>query len=192
MTSAGCPAYDRGMRYAQRGGYTPAEQQRRERLRLQAAERFARGDGTGEIARDLRVTEGSVRRWHRAWRDGGAEALRSKGPVSREKLNPQQWARLEAELRRGPLAHGFADGQYWTLGRIKTLIGKLFHTGYTVEGTWKLLRRHGWSCQAPVRQSMERDEEAVAAWKDQVWPQIKAPRATWAPSSASRTRPARG
>jgi serine/threonine protein kinase len=32
------------MRYAQRGGYTPAEQQRRERLRLEAAERFARGD----------------------------------------------------------------------------------------------------------------------------------------------------
>ena len=32
------------MRYAQRGGYTPAEQQRRERLRLEAAGRFARGD----------------------------------------------------------------------------------------------------------------------------------------------------
>jgi hypothetical protein len=30
------------------------------------------------------------------------------------------------------------------LGRIKTLIGKLFHAGYTVEGTWKLMRRHGW------------------------------------------------
>ena len=50
------------MRYAQRGGYTPAEQQRRERLRLEAAGRFAGGDGIGEIARDLRVTEGSVRR----------------------------------------------------------------------------------------------------------------------------------
>ena len=36
--------YDRGMRYGQRGGYTPAEQQRRERLRLEAAGRFARGD----------------------------------------------------------------------------------------------------------------------------------------------------
>ncbi len=54
------------MRYAQRGGYTPAEQQRRERLRLQAAERFARGEEISEIAYDLRVTEGSVRRWHRA------------------------------------------------------------------------------------------------------------------------------
>ena len=122
------------MRYAQRGGYTPAEQQRRERLRLEAAGRFARGDGINEIAHDLRVMPGSVRWWHRAWQDGGPEALRSKGPVSREKLSPQQWARLEAELRKGPLAHGFAGDQRWTLGRIKTLTGKLFHVGYTPEG----------------------------------------------------------
>jgi transposase len=180
------------MRYAQRGGYTPAEQQRRERLRLEAGGRFARGDGVGEIARDLRVTEGSVRRWRRAWREGGDAALRSRGPVSRERLSPQQFARLEAELRKGPLAHGFAGDQRWTLGRIKTLIGKLFHIGYTVEGTWKLMRRHGWSCQVPVRQAMERDDEAVAVWKDQVWPDIKGPRVTWVPSSASRTRQARG
>ena len=180
------------MRDAQRGGYTPAEQQRRERLRLEAAGRFARGDGVTEIARDLRVTEGSVRRWHRAWRDGGTAALRSRGPASRERLSPQQWARLELELGKGPLAHGFAGDQRWTLGRIKTLIGKLFRVGDTVEGVWKLMRRHGWSCRVPVRQAIERDEEAIAVWKDQVWPDIKALRATWAPTSASRTRQARG
>jgi len=67
------------MRYAQRGGYTPAGQQRREGLRLEAAGRFARGDKISEIARDLWVTPASVRRWHRAWQDGGAEALRSRG-----------------------------------------------------------------------------------------------------------------
>jgi putative transposase len=180
------------MRYAQRGGYTPAEQERRERLRLEAAGRFARGDPVRVVAGDLRVTEGSVRRWHRAWRAGGTAPLRSRGPVSRERLSPQQWTRLEQELGKGPLAHGFAGSQYWTLGRIKTLIGRLFHIGYTVEGTWKLLRRHGWPAQVPVRQAMERDEEAIAAWKAEVWPDIKAPRAAWAPSSACRTRRARG
>jgi transposase len=185
-------AYDQYMRYAQRGGYTPAEQQRRERLRVEAADRFARDDTIQEIAHDLRVTEGSVRRWRRAWQDGGTAALRSKGPVSRERLSPQQWARLEAELRKGPLAHGFAGDQRWTLGRIKTLIGKLFRVGYTVEGTWKLMRRRGWSAQVPVRQALERDEDAVAAWKAEVWPEIKVPRVPWAPSSASRTRQARG
>jgi len=180
------------MRYAQRGGYTPAEQQRRERLRLKAAGRFARGDSIKEVARDLRVTECPVRRWHRAWQAGGSEALKSKGPVSRERLSPQQWARLELELRKGPLAHGFADDQRWTLKRIKTLIGRLFHVGYTVEGTWKLMRRHGWSCQVPVRRATERDEEEIAMWKTGVWAGIKALPATWAPGSAPGTRPARG
>jgi len=68
--------------------------------------------------------------------------------------------RLELELRKGPLAHGFAHDQRWTLGRIKTLIGRLFHVGYTVEGGGSLMRRHGWSAQVPVRQAMERDDEA--------------------------------
>jgi hypothetical protein len=60
---------------------------------------------------------------------------------------------------------GFAGDQRWTLGRIRTLTGKLFRIGYTVEGTWKLMRRHGWPTQVPVRQAMERGEEAVAVWK---------------------------
>src|SRR5689334_13133763 len=179
------------MRYAQRGGYTPAEQQRRERLRLQAAGRFARADAVSEIAHDLRVTEGSVRRWQRAWRDGGTEALRSKGPVSRERLSPQQQSRLETELRKGPLAHGFASDQRWTLGRVRTLTGKLFRIGCTIEGTSKLLRRHGWPAPVPVRQAMERDDEAVIMRKAGVRPDRKARRGTWAPSSASRTSQAR-
>ena len=143
-----------------------------------------RGDSTGEIARGLRVTPGSVRRWRRAWKQGGTAALRSKGPVSAERLSPRQRARLEAELRRGPLAHGFADDQRWTLSRIKTLIGPLFQVGYTAEGTWKLMRLDGWSCQVPVRQAMERDEAAIEVWKSEVWPEINASRATWALSTS--------
>jgi Winged helix-turn helix len=50
--------------------------------------------------------------------------------------------------------------------------------GYTPEGTWKLMRRHGWSAQVPVRQAMERGEEAVAVWKAEMWPEITGWRAT--------------
>ena len=78
------------------------------------------------------------------------------------------------------------------LGKIKTLIGKLFHVGYTVEeGAGKLMRWHGWS-PVFIRPAPGRDEEAVAVWKAEVWPEIKGWRATWAPSSASRTRQGRG
>ena len=79
------------MRYAQRGGYTPAEQQRRERLRLEAAELFARGDGINEIARDLRVTEGlAVYRLPRPQaprrRLGERQRRLRAGPVRRDRL----------------------------------------------------------------------------------------------------------
>jgi hypothetical protein len=37
------------------------------------------------------------------------------------------------------------------------------------------VRRHGWSCQVPVRQAVERGDATVAVWKDQVRPGIKAP-----------------
>ncbi|MFB7053397.1 winged helix-turn-helix domain-containing protein [Streptomyces vinaceus] len=51
-------------------------------------------------------------------------------------------------MERGPPVHGSAD-QRWTLARIKTLIGRLFHVSYTVEGTWQLLKSHAWSWQQP-------------------------------------------
>jgi len=95
-------------------------------------------------------------------RHGDAAVL---GPISRERLSPQQWAWLEGEPRQGPLAHGFVNDQRWTLGRMKTLIGRLFHVGYTVEGTSKLTRPLDWSAQIPVHQAIERNETAVAVWK---------------------------
>jgi transposase-like protein len=43
---------------------------------------------TSQIARDMRVTEGSVRRWRRTWRDGGTEALNSAFVAQ---LRPPEW-----------------------------------------------------------------------------------------------------
>ncbi|MFI7708653.1 winged helix-turn-helix domain-containing protein [Nonomuraea sp. NPDC049480] len=57
---------------------------------------------------------------------------------------------------------------------------------------WRLLRRHGWSCQVPSRQAAGRDEEAIAVWKADVWPQVKEPPRTWAPASVLRTRQVKG
>uniref|UniRef100_UPI00389AC4C5 helix-turn-helix domain-containing protein n=1 Tax=Streptomyces dysideae TaxID=909626 RepID=UPI00389AC4C5 len=58
------------MRYAHGGVLTPKEQEKREQVRLAAAERFARDEKTEAIARELRVRARSVRRWRRAWEKG--------------------------------------------------------------------------------------------------------------------------
>ncbi|MFG2794612.1 winged helix-turn-helix domain-containing protein [Streptomyces sp. NPDC048419] len=39
-----------------------------------------------------------------------------------------------------------------------------------------LLRRHGWSCQQPIRRAIERGDAAVAGWLKETWPQAKPPR----------------
>ncbi|GAA2824666.1 helix-turn-helix domain-containing protein [Kitasatospora aburaviensis] len=74
---------------------------------------------------------------------------------------------------------------------MKTLIGRLLHISYTVEGTWALLKRHGWSWQQPMRRAVERDDRAVELWKKEVWPQVKAPRRLGEPGWSSRTKPGR-
>ncbi|WP_455772866.1 IS630 family transposase [[Kitasatospora] papulosa] len=155
------------MRYSQGGGLTDAERAARERVRLQAVACFQSGEKNREIAAALRVSERSVERWRRQWREDGHAGVASKGPPGRPRLSDAQMARLERELERGPLTHGWTD-QRWTLARVKTLIGRLFHVSYTVEGTWRLLRRNGWSWQQPARRAIERDDHAVELWKREV------------------------
>lgn len=161
----------------------------RERLRLAAAERFARDEENAAIAHDLRVSVRSVQRWRRAWVDGGPPALASKGPASLPLLSDELFAALETELDKGPVAHGWSD-QTWTLSRIKTLIGRRFHKSYTVQGVAALLKRHGWSCQVPARRAVERDEAAVAGWVKETWPHVEGPWRRSGPGSSSRTKPA--
>src|SRR3954470_23594619 len=114
------------MRSSTRTGPGAYLQAFRERIRMEAAERFAVGASNVEVAKNLRVSVRSVQRWRRAWHDAGAEGLRSAGPVSLPKLSEPLFAVLEQELAKGPVAHGWPD-QTWTLARIKTLIGRRFH-----------------------------------------------------------------
>ncbi|MEO3766082.1 winged helix-turn-helix domain-containing protein [Streptomyces sp. B8F3] len=39
---------------------------------------------------------------------------------------------------------------------MKLLIGRLFHVGYTLQGVWKLLRRHGCRCRCAAPWSATR------------------------------------
>ncbi|MCE7078680.1 winged helix-turn-helix domain-containing protein [Streptomyces sp. ST2-7A] len=177
------------MRYPQGGGLTAERQRFREGLRLQAAERFARGEASSVIAKDLRVNVRSVQRWRQAWEEDGAHALRSQGSASLPRLSEKQFAQLEAELAKGPVAHGWQD-QRWTPSRIKTVIGRRFHLTYTIQGVRKLLVRNGWSCQVPARRALERNDEAVTGWVKETWPCAEDSRRPVEPGSSSRTKPA--
>ncbi|WUR86749.1 helix-turn-helix domain-containing protein [Streptomyces phaeochromogenes] len=82
-------------------------------MRCEAGERFTRGEKAAVITKDLRVSERSVGRWRRAWREGGMEALASTGPPKLPKQSDGQFPELARELALGPTEHGWED-QRWT------------------------------------------------------------------------------
>ncbi|MFF3609929.1 winged helix-turn-helix domain-containing protein [Streptomyces sp. NPDC002463] len=170
-------------------GLTAERRAFREGIRLQAGQRFATGEKTAVIARDLRVSVRSVERRRRARREGGLEGLRSAGPANSPTISDAQFAVLEEELGKGPAAHGFEDERR-TLARVQAVIRRQLRVSLSVATVWRLLKRHGWSWQAPVRRALERDEHAVELWKKEVWPRVKASRRHVAPGSSSRTKPA--
>ncbi|MEU5637281.1 winged helix-turn-helix domain-containing protein [Streptomyces rishiriensis] len=105
------------------------------------------------IAKDLRVSVRSVKRWRRARREGGMEALRSAGPANSPTVTDAQFAVLEEELGKGPSAHGFED-ERWTLARVQAVIRRRLRVSLSVATVWRLLKRHGWSWQAPARRAL--------------------------------------
>jgi transposase len=179
------------MRYPDGGGLTAAERARREQVRLAAAEMIEAGASDREVAKRFRVSRMPANRWRRALASGGREALASKGAGGAKcKLPPKQLAELDAVLEAGPAACGYED-QCWTLARMAEVVWQRFGAEYTLAGMDVLLHRIEWSVQVPARRAAERDEAAIARWKQETWPVVKGRRRTWAPGSASRTSPAR-
>ncbi|WP_411143876.1 helix-turn-helix domain-containing protein [Streptomyces sp. x-80] len=51
------------------------------------------------------------------------------------------------------------------------------------------MRRLGFTPQVPARRAAERDEQAVASWREATWAQVEPPGRPARDGSVSRTRP---
>ena len=143
-------------------------------MRLAAAAMFEQHIKPVQVAHELRVSTKSAYQWRRRWRAGGTPALASKGPGGAVcRLGPAQLARLGAALDQGPAAWGWDEDQRWTLERVTTVMGRLFHVRCTLRGTSYLLHRIGYSPQVPVHRAAGRDEAAIAAWRDVTWVKLR-------------------
>jgi hypothetical protein len=83
----------------------------------------------------------------------------------------------------GPAACGYED-QCWTLVRIAEEVWQRFGAEYTLAGMDVLLHRIEPSVQVPARRAAERDEAAIARWREKTWPVVKGRR--WPPYWAER------
>ncbi len=112
-----------------------------------------------------------MRRGSPAWADAALAPEGPGGAVCR--LSTAQLARLRAALEAGPAAWGWGEDQRWTLARVTTLTGRLFHVRYTLRGTSYLLHRIGFTPQVPVHRAAERDEAKIAAWRAVTWAKVR-------------------
>lgn len=152
---------------------TPGKPEELECQRLQAVALLEAGHGPSEVARRLGVSSGAVSQWKKVYQQAGREGLKAKPhPGPRPKLTSEQRRELAPLLLKGPLAHGYAT-DLWTLKRIAEVIETHFGVCYDPSGVWHVLRQMGWSCQKPEDRARERDEEAVARWRQQDWPRLK-------------------
>jgi putative transposase len=151
---------------------------------------FADGMSAVQVAAALEVSTKSAYAWRRAWTAGGEQALASKGaPGPQRRLSDAQVQRLTDALQAGPAAAGWDEDQRWTLARVCTMIGRMFHTTVAISTAWQLLHRAGFTPQQPIAKAVERDEQAIEHWRRHQWPAVKESRAGWARGSASPTNP---
>jgi transposase len=145
----------------------------REARRFRAWALKERGWSQTRIAEALGVTGGAVSQWFKAVRENGLEALRHrKGGGPKPRLSEQELQRLPELLEQGPEAYGFR-GAVWTRARVRTVIQREFGVTYSAEHVGRLLDKIDWSRQKPVERAPQRDEEAIAEWRAETWPELE-------------------
>jgi transposase len=164
----------------------PGSSKQLEKRRRRAVQLLESGGRLSAVARQVGATVSSVFRWRQAYQRTGARGLDAKPiPGRPPRLSPAQRRRLVTLLGQGALRAGYRT-ELWTLPRVAELIRDEFGARYHPAHVWKVLTALGWSCQKPERRAVERDEAAIARWKQKDWPRIKRRRSTSRPSRLRR------
>jgi transposase len=141
---------------------------------MRALELHREGWMQRDIAAALGATESAVSQWLASARRGGREALAShtdrRGVAP--KLNPEQLRRIPDFLWHGAEAYGFR-GDVWTCDRVAGVIREELDVTYSKSQVSRLLKRLGWTPQVPITRAIQRDEEAIARWRVEAWPELK-------------------
>lgn len=146
-----------------------------EKRRMTAAKLLKQGLSQADVARRVKVSRESVRRWANQLASANSTAaLNAAGRAGRKpRLSEQDLERLIGILRDGPEKAGFPTG-LWTLDRVAKAIRNEFGVQFHPAHVWWILRRKlKWSCQRPVGRARERNEAAISDWQENIWPALK-------------------
>jgi transposase len=146
-----------------------------EQLRIRAVGQVQQGAHPDEVAAGLGMTRAAVYGWLAKYREGGLEALKARPVPGRPpKLSGAQLQRLYAlVVGNDPRQLRFAFA-LWTRAMVRELIGREFGVRLSEVSVGRLLRKLGLSPQRPLYRAYQQNPEAVARWKAETYPQLRA------------------
>lgn len=144
-----------------------------EKRRRKAVELLQQEMTLEAVAKAVKASTSSVKRWRDAYEQEGDEGLSSTPhPGRRPRLTAKQKEQLTKVLLRGARGSGYSN-DLWTCPRVLEVIQKRFGVTYHVDYIGTLLHKLGWSVQKPEQRARERDEAEVQRWRKEEWPRIK-------------------
>jgi transposase len=142
------------------------------RKRVRAGRMLLANKPVAQIAAAVGVARQTVYTWKARVDEGGIDVLRTMARGRPSLLDDTQREQLRRALLQRPTEHGFGT-ELWTLKRVRRLIEQRFGISYSEAHVWRILGSLGFSPQRPDRRAIERDEDAVLAWKQKTWPALK-------------------
>lgn len=140
---------------------------------MQALELKRCGWKQKDIAEALGVTRGAVSQWLTLASTQGDEALLARPrPGASLRLTTEDRQRLPSLLAAGAEAYGFR-GQLWTCARVAAIIRQEFGVSYHKAHVSRILKELAWTPQKPIERASQRNEEKIAGWRKEVWPELK-------------------
>jgi transposase len=144
-------------------------------LRLRAVEQVQAGAHPEDVAQALGLHRKTVYGWLAKYREGGKDALKAKPVPGRpSKLSGEQIARLYALIVGVDPRQLSFEFALWTREMVRQVIRREFSVALSTVSVGRLLRTMGLSPQRPLHRAYQQNPEAVARWKTETYPAIRA------------------
>jgi transposase len=154
----------------------------KEKRRCHAQKLAEQGWKQKEIAMALEVSKGAVSQWLKIPKQEGRAGLLARAHTGRPPELADEEKRLIPDyLSQGAESYGF-QGEVWTCRRVRKMIEIEFGVSYHKSHVARLLKELKWTPQQPVERATQRNEEAIADWRKQVWSDMKKKR-VWSEES---------
>jgi len=146
-----------------------------EQMRLRAVDAVAAGQHPEDVAVALGMHRKTVYGWLATLREGGREALRAKPVPGRPpKLTGEQLRRVYTLVTGADPRQLQFEFTLWTRELVRELIRREFGVTLSAISVGRLLRTLGLSPQRPLWRAWQADPEAVARWRNEEFPAIRA------------------